>query len=237
MKTDLVHTIKNMIYTDSKTVSELLEVDHSTLLRTVEKIVKRYKNNPQVSALKFPPVFKETVFLNKMGRSYRMYEMNEQAYMKLAMQLTGYKKAEIVQDLIIDAFSMMKQALLNNQNATWLNKRNEGTQIRSQETDVIQNFVEYATNQGSKSAKMYYSNITRMTNKALELLIQVPDGKPIRDLATITELGFIQVVDNRAMQAILYGMVQNLPYKYIYRYAKDEVNNLVAQLNFKGKLL
>ena len=72
-----------------------------------------------------------------------------------------------------------------------------------------------------------------MTNKALELLIQVKDGKPLRDMATIQELGFISVVDNRAAQSLEYGIKNNLPYKYIYEIAKEEVNNLVDSLCFK----
>ncbi len=80
---------------------------------------------------------------------------------------------------------------------------------------------------------MYYQNITKMTNKALELLVQSKDGKPLRDLATITELGFIQVVDNRAMQAIADGLNRKLPYKEIYKFAKKEVEEIVDSLCFK----
>ena len=80
---------------------------------------------------------------------------------------------------------------------------------------------------------MYYQNITKMTNKALELLIQTKDGKPLRDLATISQLGFISVVDDRATLAIQDGMDRKLPYKEIYKYAKDEVEKLVDALAFK----
>jgi len=232
MKTEIVHTKRNEVFTNSKIISEMLEVNHKDLLRTIEKIVKRQKNNVQTSALKFPQKYIESTFVNKMNRPYKMYELNEQGYMKLAMHLKRYEKTGKVPDSIIEAFSMMKEALLNKTNASWLSAREQGKSLRSAEMDTIKDFVDYATNQGSKSANRYYMNITKMTNKALEFLIQTKNGNPIRDLATITELGYIQMLDNRAKQAIEYGMAEMLPYKHIYKIAKDQVNILADNLNF-----
>ena len=233
MKTEIVHTNKNGIFTTSKIVADMLDVGHSDLLRTITPIIQRLKNNPQASALKFPQIFIESSFTNKMGRTYKMYEMNEQAYMKLAMHLKGYEKAEQVQDAIIEAFSLMKNALLNHQNSSWLDSRNKSKQIRAMETDVIKAFVDYATKQGSKNAKFYYSNITKMTNKALELLIQVKHGQPLRDLASITELGYIQMADNIAKMSLEQGMKENLPYKFIYNQAKQKVNDFCDFMSVK----
>ena len=233
MKNDLVHTIGKEVFTNSKIIAEMLEVNHADLLRTIDKVIARQKkNNTPHSVLKFPQKFIESTFKNKMGRTYKMYELNEQAYLKLAMQLSGYEKAEIVQDQLIEAFSIMKKALMNHQNISWVEKRAIGKEVRKAETDIIKDFVEYATNQGSKNAERYYQNITKMTNKALELLVQTKDGKPLRDLATVTELGFISVVDNRATVAIEDGMRRNLPYKEIYRYAKEEVEKMVDGLYY-----
>ena len=238
MKTDLVNVTKKEVFTYSIVISELLEVPHKVLVNTIERIIKRQEeNNGTAKPLKFPQKFIEATYTNKMNRTYKMYELNEQAYMKLAMHLKGYENAERVQDSIIEAFSMMKEALLNHQNASWLNARQEGKAIRTAETDKIKLFVDYATKQGSKSANMYYMNITKMTNKALELLIQVKDGSPLRDLANIMELGYIQMLEYRATQAIEHGMNENLPYKFIYSYAKDEVNKLADSLNFNRKSL
>lgn len=238
MKTDLVHVSKKDIFTDSIVIANMLEVPHKVLVNTIERILERVnKNNGIVKPLKFPQKFIETTYTNKMNRTYKMYEMNEQAYMKLAMHLKGYEKAEMVQDSIIEAFSLMKEALLNHQNTSWLNARKEGKSVRSLEMDIVKNFVSYATDQGSKSANMYYMNITKMTNKALELLVQTKEGGPLRDLANIMELGYIQMLENRASQAIEHGMDQKLPYKYIYKYAKEEVNKLADSLNFNRKAL
>jgi len=236
MNNELVHNIKNDFFVDSKTIADNLEVTHKDLLRTIERIVERQKNNVPTSPLKFPPIFIEGSFINKMNRSFKMYEMNESAFMKLAMQLSGYEKAEVVQDAIIESFQLMKRALLNHENASWINARKESKEIRKIETDTIKDFVNYATKQGSKNAKFYYSNVTKMTNKALEILLQVKDGKPMRDLASVQELGYIRTVENLAQEAIKYGMDNNLPYKFIYSDAKEKVSNLVDVLDVKNKL-
>ena len=237
METNIVHVTKKEVLTDTLIIAEMLDVPHTNLIRTVQYIVDRQKNNPQVSALKFPQKFIEGVFQNKMNRTYKMYELNEQAYMKLAMHLKGYEKAELVQDSIIEAFSLMKEAILNQSNQTWLKAREDGKGIRKEEMDVVKIFVDYATKQGSKSAFRYYGNITKLTNKALELLVQVKTGAPLRNLASIMELGFIQMLDNRAKQALEYGIAEGLQYKEIYRIAKEEVNTLADSLNFNRKRL
>ena len=67
-------------------------------------------------------------------------------------------------------------------------------------------------------------------------MVQVKDGTPLRDLASIMEQGYIQMLDHRAKLSIEYGMKQDLPYKFIYQYAKEEVNKLADQLNFKPQI-
>lgn len=233
MKTDLVHSKNGEVYTSSKIIAEHLQVPHSDLIKTINRVLKQKGVEPYVELNSMGQIFKTETFINKMGREYKMYLLNEQAFIKVIMQLGRYEKAEIIQDLFIEEFYRMKQALLNKSNHSWLQSREQTKAVRKNETDVIKDFVEYATKQGSKNASRYYSNITKMTNKALELLVQTKEGKPLRDLATVTELGFIQVVDNRATEAIKDGLDRKLPYKEIYKFAKVEVENIVDSLCFK----
>lgn len=238
LQNELVFTDRKDVYATSNVIAEKLEVDHADLLRTIEKLIseldlkqsadQRTVLHEVISGAKF----KKSTFVNKMNREYEMWCMNEQGFSLLVMQLWRYEKAREIQLMFVRAFFQMKETLMNYQNASWISKRSEVKQVRQDETDVIKEFVEYATLQGSQSAQMYYMNITKMTNKALELLIQCKDGKPIRDLASVIQLGFIQIVDYRASQAIEDGMQRKLPYKEVYRYAKEEVNKLVSALDF-----
>jgi Rha family phage regulatory protein len=232
MKNELVHTIKNDVFTNTLIVAENLEVPHTNLLRTVRDVISKIEKQPSRQSI----VFLESQFTNKQGRSYVMYEMNEDAYMLLAMQLSQYEKAFAVQLAIIKAFRSMAIALVNQQNVSWIEARKNGKIERVAETDVIKEFVDYATKQGSQSAKMYYMNITKMTNKALEFIIQDKTGIPVRDLSSMENLGFIMALDKRAGNAISYGMSENMHYKDIYHYAKAEVNKLADVLVFRPKL-
>lgn len=41
-------------FTNSKIIADMLEVNHSDLLRTVERVIKRQENNKLHSGLKYP---------------------------------------------------------------------------------------------------------------------------------------------------------------------------------------
>lgn len=233
MNNDIVYVTKREILTTSVLVSEMLDVPHRNLLRTIDLLVESDKNNALARALKFPRVFIESTFKNKMGREYPMYEMNEQAYMKLAMRLSGYAKADIVQDQIIEAFTMMKVALQNRSNSSFIAARDRGKQIRHAETDALQLLTEYAEKERGKPVSYpLYSTYTQMTNRHIQFLVATKIGAPLRDLASIEQLGFIAVIDGRVERCILDGLRRKLPYKEIYYYAKDEVEKLVDALGF-----
>lgn len=246
---DLTRTIKDIVkrlirkYPNEKTLDN--KINHTVSIsgkRRKLEISEKSDSATQLSEkydpaaqrkLKHPPKFFTSSYTNNRGKKYPKFEMNEQAYMKLAMQLKGYEKAEIVQDMIIEAFSIMKEALLNHKSAEWLESRTNLKAIRRTETDIIKQFVDYATEQGSKNAQMYYINITKMTNKALEFLVQVKQGAPIRDLFNLEQHFFIGILEHRASEAIKFGMQEQMFYKDIYKYAKNEVNTLAASMKFK----
>lgn len=232
MKNDLVHQIKNDFFTNTLIVAENLEVPHKVLMNTVKATLEKVEKQGHDRAI----VFLEGSFTNKQGRTYPMYEMNEDAYMLLAMQLSQYDKAFKVQTSIIKAFRSMAIALINQQNVSWIEARQNGKIARVAETDIIKDFVDYANSQGSQSASMYYMNITKMTNKALEFMIQDKTGVPIRDLSTLDNLGFIMALDKRAGSAIEHGMKEKWHYKDIFQYAKAEVNKLADVLVFRPSL-
>lgn len=178
METELVFTGQGDIFCDSMKIAEHLEVPHTKLLRTIDRLVERKKQWTD-GAIVNSQKFIETEFRNKQGRTYKKYNLNEPAFIKLVMQLKGYKKAEIVQDMFVEAFMNMKKVLQQHTNTSWIEARESGKVHRLEETDKIKEFVEYATAQGSTQAKYYYANITKMTYRALELLNH---DRPIREI-------------------------------------------------------
>ena len=64
----------------------------------------------------------------------------------------------------------MENLLLERAGADWKTARLQSKEVRRHLTDVIQQLVEYATEQGSKNAKHYYSTITREIYKSLKYM-------------------------------------------------------------------
>jgi phage regulator Rha-like protein len=85
ISTELVHTKRGEIYTTSILVSEKLEVPHNKLLRTIERVIKDYNFHTPPVSTEFQ--FIETTFTTKMNKTYKSYDMNEQAFIVLVMNL------------------------------------------------------------------------------------------------------------------------------------------------------
>jgi hypothetical protein len=110
---------------------------------------------------------------------------------------------------------------LNKSDTKFLEARQQAKLGRREETDVIKDFVEYATNQGSQNAKMYYINITKATYKALELMIQ---KKPaLRDTLNIYELAELLLAERVAKNSLKKYMELGRHYKDIYKSVAEDL--------------
>ena len=177
--------------------------------------------------------FAQCSFTNKMNRVFDGYMMTKDGFAFLCMGLTG-KKAGAWKEKYIAAFNAMEKDLLRKaDNVEWKQARLQSKEIRKSTTTTIADFVEYATRQGSKSAKMYYPNITKMEYKALEIIAKnekVP--KQFRDTLDAMQLCFLSAAEQVATSALKKGMCDNLHYKEIYIYAKQKVNNYAETVSF-----
>jgi len=121
--------------------------------------------------------------------------------------------------LFIQAFNKMEEALLRQQNLEWNQTRVQSKAVRRVETDVIKKFVEYATEQGSKNAKMYYKHFTSATYKALKLM---QHAKPkTREMLDMMELNQLIIAEDIVQKVISREMEAGTHYKDIYNECKD----------------
>lgn len=102
--------------------------------------------------------------------------------------------------------------------------RLDGKEVRKLETDAIKDLIEYAEASGSKSASMYYSNITRMTNS----ILGIESGQ--RDNLTVKQLDQVRIAETMVKMAISDGLEQSLPYKEIYKLCRDRVSSIASVL-------
>ena len=102
--------------------------------------------------------------------------------------------------------------------------RIEGKVVRRTETDAIKSLVEYATAKGSSNANMYYTNITKMTNAALN----IDAGQ--RDNLDAKKLDEIKIAETMVKIAISDGLNAGLDYKDIYKLCKERVSAIAKTL-------
>lgn len=232
-KQELVLIKNNEVYTTSLIIAEKLEIrNHRDLIKTIEKVILQNEKEKQHGdgRVVFSQEYVETTFTNKMNQTFKMYLLNEPAFIKVIMNLSKYKKARNIQDEFIDSFFKMKQAiamlLLNQKNEAWLESREQGKLSRREETDTIKEFVEYAEKQGSTQASRYYGNISKMENAALFFLEQKFPN--VREALTGQQLHIISTADIAVAQALKDGMERGLHYKDIYKLAKERIATIAS---------
>lgn len=170
--------------------------------------------------------FMQSSYTNKQNKTVPCYLLTRDGFSFLCMGFTG-KEAARWKEAYINAFNQMEKALLKQQDKLeWKQARLQSKEVRKSVTDAIKQFIEYATNQGSKSASMYYANITKMEYAALELVekgSKIPSG--FRDTLDLMDLCFLATAEQIAKQSLSVGMDQGLHYKEIYQLAKERVNS------------
>ena len=161
----------------------------------------------------------------KKGRPDESYLLNERQFVLLVMLAKNTPESVEYKKRIENEFFRMRKTLAqvtaNRKTVDWQVARQDGKAIYHQKTDVLKTFVDYATEQGSKSASMYYQSIAKMENAALFLLEQ--KFKNVREFLNVRQLQQVAIADQIVEKALQDGMNDKLHYKEIYLLAKDRV--------------
>jgi len=176
---------------------------------------------------------------SKGGRPEESYILNEDHFILLVLLAKNSKESLLLKIRVSKEFKRMKKELAriasNQTNAQWIEQREAGKIARRMETDVIQDFIDYAKTQGGsdKGCDMYYSNISKMENKALFIVERKYPN--LRDVLGVTDLSTIQKADIIVSRALRDGMNDKKAYKDIYKMAKERVE-MFAELIGKTPL-
>ncbi|MDU8789389.1 BRO family protein, partial [Clostridioides difficile] len=98
----------------------------------------------------------------------------------------------------------------------WLDIRAEGKKVRKDFTDEIQEFVYYATSQGSNKPQMYYKHFTELVRKKLG----IPKGVK-RDELNQSELFDIQALERIISMKLPKLIDKDMNYKEVYKKIKE----------------
>lgn len=199
---------------------------HDHVIATIDEL----RNSLQ----KDVPYFRESDYINERGKNYKMYKITRDGFSLLVMGFTG-KKALVWKLKYIEAFNKMEALVRTNLkrrvSESYQQARISGKKIRLEETDAIKLFVEYATNQGSTKAKMYYCNVTQMTNKALFYLVEgMAKPNNLREVLDTFQLFQVSVADRLVSDTMKGCMAKGMYYKDIYKECASKVNQLAATI-------
>lgn len=218
---ELVEVKRGEVFCDSHVVAKKFGYKTTYITKHIKAVIEDLKELEGVKM--FTPKIKEEERIYR-GQTYIAYLMNRDFFSILAMKFKG-KKAFKWQADFIAAFNAMEQRILladsNASDPAFLKVRDYGKIARLQETDVIKEFVDYATAQGSTKANFYYLHLTNSCYRALEMIVQ---RKPkLRDTMNIMELAELQLMEHRAGLLLKKYMELGRNYKDIYNSVKDDL--------------
>jgi Rha family phage regulatory protein len=216
----IIHGSNNQIAIDSRVIAKQFGRRHDNVLQTVRRLIK----NQTISALDC----KEREYLVR-GKKQPCFELNERGFL-IAMPFIGGHNSEQGQVVLVDAFlnfkrQLEKQSKLRETEGYQL-ARISGKDTRAILAEVIQQFIDFATQQGSQSASNYYRIITKAVQDALFEVQQ--DISDVRQLLNPVQLQTLALAETIAAQVISDGMTKQLPYKAIYQAVKTALQPLSA---------
>jgi len=210
-------------------IAKGLDRDHKSILQTI--------NDYEEDFLDFG-VLKTNKLSSTGGRSAKEKLLNEDHFLFLGTLLRNSKKVVVFKKSIILQFKKCRIELNSlrehKEDHAYKEIRHAGKIVRKQTTDVIKNFVEYSTEQGSKKPETYYINITKMLNS----LLFIVEGrhKNLREMLTTQQLMTISSAEQIVERALSIGMSKGVFYKKIYKDVRKKVE-LFAELHGQSEVI
>jgi phage regulator Rha-like protein len=220
---ELVVIEKNEIYTTSLIISENINIDH----KSVVKLLKDYSNIDELKRLTVAKV-------STKGRAIINYLLTEEQALILVSLMNNTPEVIKFKVGLVKAFikyrKLSAQLLSQKTNQEWIEKRKETKVMRRECTDIIQQFIAYAEEQGSQSASKYYMNFSRMELTGLFLLEQKFPN--YRDIMNFRQLNLIEIADEVIANSLKDSMEKKIPYKECFQIAKEciiKLSNLMPK--------
>lgn len=220
--TDLVIAKRGEVFVDSRLIANKFKKKHAYVVDVIKKLHADF-NAVRVGIPHPKAIEREGEY---RGQKYAYYLMDRKFFSHLVVRFRGREAFEWQVKFIEAFFEMEKQLALvthNKNNEQWLAQREQSKLVRREETDVIKEFVEYATKQGSQSAKFYYKHITVAVYKCLGLIqFEKPKLRETLDLLQTSQLILAEMTARKSLQKY---MQQGEHYKAIFTLVKQDLEN------------
>jgi len=202
------------VFTTTLIIADGCQVEH----RATMQLLKTHSNTETLSTF-------EMLKVSRGGRPIEYAKLNEKQTTFLITLMRNSDPVVKFKERLSEAFfeqrRIISRLIQQRDNPDWQDVRSDGKLIHRQKTDIIKTFVDYAIEQGSQNAKMYYTNFASMENSALFYFEQ--KYKNLREVLTIKQLMQVSTADDVIEKALQEGMDNNLNYKDCYKLAKGRI--------------
>lgn len=141
------------------------------------------------------------------------------------------RESKYVRRAIINYIEVLEQAILDKAKNEWLLTRQQGKLVRREETDAIQDLIEYAKSQGSENSNNLYMIYSKLVNS----LVGIKANS--RDKVDFGILMLIRQLEDIFTKIILNSMENKIYYKEIYHICKKQGIQFMQIVNGNLKTL
>lgn len=170
----------------------------------------------EVSGAQFVPP------INRNKNSPKIYMYTERGIYEVCRR-SRQAIADSFYDWVYDTITDIKKNgyyIVTEKDEKWLGIRQQTKEVRRQETDMIQKFVEYAKAQGSIHAQNYYNLFTSLANKRAGIEAK---GRDNADQKSLLRLKSLETLIEMRLETL---MNNNVPYKAVYAEVRDMIEGI-----------
>ena len=207
-KEEYKEKLKNNTLTEAeKEKGKFTELLHKSLLDII-----RDEFSEEINERKILPV----EYKDKKGEKRPMFILTLNQAKQVLLRESKY-----VRRAIITYIEVLEQAIIDKAKSEWLLTRQQGKLVRREETDVIQELIEYAKRQGSEHSDKLYMTYSKLVNS----LVGIKANS--RDKVDFGILMIIRQLEDMFTRVIASSMENELHYKEIYKICKNQGTQLI----------
>ena len=207
-KEEYKEKLKNNTLTEAeKKKGKFTKLEHYNLLNII-----RDEFSEEINALKIFAV----EYKDKKGEKRPMFILTLNQAKQVLLRESKY-----VRRAIITYIEVLEQAIIDKAKSEWLLTRQQGKLVRREETDVIQELIEYAKKQGSEHSDKLYMTYSKLVNS----LVGIKANS--RDKVDFGILMIIRQLEDMFTRVIASSMENELHYKEIYKICKNQGTQLI----------
>ncbi len=208
----LVMEKRSQAVTTSKNISEQFKKNHQHVL---EKI-----RNLDCSKEFWQSNFRPSTYKDSRGKTQSDYIVTKDGFIFLVMGFKGEKASEF-KEKYISQFNKMEKFIHHKQSEEYIEARKDSKLLQKSTMDVVKDFVEYAKDNGSKSADRYYIIYNKLVNNILGIESNSLDNLDSKELLMRSKiLDYIS-------KNVSIDIKNELYYKDIYKNCKYKLESMI----------